>query len=305
MASYPMPAWLEGMNPGQFGQLAAGAAQRSQQMQIETARLNQQAQETRMRLEVQQQQQQQESLRQQQQAQIAASYHEAQLGIRKSELEQEQQRINLAVTGAARKFQAQRAYQEEAQALIASGLPQEQAYMQAALKHGPAAGVPASELSALSRMQPKTQAEVPPSVVTYDGQKFLKVPTQTGSRYQAMTDTEGRQLRMNKLQLMERQLQRLQTAHEKDSLGAAASASDAKSTAAVAARKRYADRQKQIDELNDQIDSALGGTETATSPSPKRDIPQPAIDHLKKNPDLREQFDQKYGEGAAEKVLEE
>lgn len=67
------------------------------------------------------------------------------------------------------------------------------------------------------------------------------------------------------------------------------------------------DEQAELDILNDQLREFRNqrGITPSQPSTPSIKPPQTAIDYLKKNPNLREQFDQKYGSGAAKAALGE
>ena len=278
MASYPIPPWLQGVSASELGQLTAGALARKQQLAMETQRLAQQSQQANMQLQARQQQAEQDNLRAQQEMTMQQAYQQATIGLRKSELDQEQQKVNMAIGVATQKLQSQRAMQQEAAQLTASGVPEEEAYMKAALHHGIASGMTGSEFGAFERMQPK--AEAPAEVVNIQGNKFLKVPSSGGPRYQPISDTEGRQIRMNRINLIERRLNQLQAAHEKDMLGATAASTNDKSPAISSARNRYQTRADEISKLSTQLDSMLtesdrGQDEPATTEGTGTSQPTP------------------------------
>lgn len=160
--SYPIPSWLQPASPEQLAQLTQTAQIRGQELQLERQRLEEQAKQAEMRLAAEREESQREQLRREQQAQIANAYHQAELGLRKAQIEQQGQRLQMAVQGAAQKFQAQRDMESDAQALMASGVPEEQAYMRSALKHSARLGMSGSGIAALSKMSP---AITPPKQV--------------------------------------------------------------------------------------------------------------------------------------------
>lgn len=256
--SYPIPKWIEGVPASTIGALAAQGAARNQQLRIEEMRLAQESQMANMRLKVQQEESQREMLLRQQQQQIAAEYQRAEIGLRQAGIQQQQQRINLAVSTAARRYQTQELMRSEAQKLIQSGVPEEQAYMKSALRYGLGeGGATASEISALSRLQPHTYPK--PEVVQLGGQPFVQTQTASGYHVQPVRTAATRPDRWadtQKLRIINDELKGLQTAESQRQNALAVVKKEALRNQL---QSQSETAQQRINELKSQRDAILGG----------------------------------------------
>jgi len=166
MAEYPMPSWLQAPDPSArlLEGFRAGSA-----ISEANARLQSQANETAMQMQVHQQQMQQEQLRQQQQLQITQAYHQAQIGLRQQALQEAHQKNQVAIQQAAREAQGEglvKQYIDQHQ-----DMPVEQASLRGRMMYNEyfrnsSAGM-GSMGSALQRMQ----AQVPPGVTAQQKQQ--------------------------------------------------------------------------------------------------------------------------------------
>lgn len=276
-----IPQWLN--PPDIAGQYASGL-HAGLQVGMERNRLAQQAQMAEMQAQAREAEFQRESLRQKTEMDIQKAYQQAQLGIRKRELDQQQQSITLATQKAARQVAAQQAYRK----LIESGVDPSKALLQI----GPDLGVSMTGAAQLYKAGLPQPVLPPPSVQTFDGEKFLKVPTRTGSHYQPLrpdTDiTAGDRARISVLQ-------RRRTALQSDILPITPKSEEL--------QKDQADKKRQIAAIDRELDQIAPPSSVRSASN--NNIPQAAIDHLQQNPDLRDLFDDKYGEGSAASVLGE
>lgn len=154
--AYPIPGYLE--HPADLaGNMLAGF-QAGAGVAKAQAQLQQEAQQTGLRMAVQERQMQMDQIRQQQQMEMQRQFHDAQLGLRKQQLETAQQRIQLATQQAAQKFTAQQNVQRRTQELSAGGLPLEQATRQAFLENASMLGLSGAGVADLTK--PATQKPV-------------------------------------------------------------------------------------------------------------------------------------------------
>lgn len=136
-------------NEMQLGQqrLAQAAQQAQQEIQLAQQKIAAQQAQAQMELQAKQEVAQQQMMRQQQELQIEKSYKDAQFGLEQRRVEEAEKMVQLKVGEAARKFQAQQAFQRESQELISGGMDAEKAYSQIAMKYGPMLGIPGSAYS--------------------------------------------------------------------------------------------------------------------------------------------------------------
>jgi hypothetical protein len=271
--SYPIPPWLK---PNNAAEEYAASLRQSQQIKAtlagEQARLQQQATLASMEMQAKQDQNEKRNALEQQQIAQDQAMKEAQIGLKRQELQQHQQTIDLQTQLATRKYAATRAFQSE----VGDGTDP-QAMMRGLLKYGTEMGAPGAAMSAAMRIAPR--ATVPPSVEEFGGEKFLKVPGAQGeSRYQHIPrqpkespDIEGRMLRMNRINELERQRDRLEATAEKDNWDMMAERRTDKSTsAATLARiksakdglQRIKDMDAEIKRLQSEGLSRTSGTGT-------------------------------------------
>lgn len=123
MAEYPVPPWLRGVGAGEIGQLyssgvhtgagIAEAQQRmSQQLALQEQQLAQEKEVAQMRLDAQQKVQEQENARKVQEMAMTKAYHDQTIDLRKSQVQEAQQKLQAQAQLAATQFAArQRAAQ--------------------------------------------------------------------------------------------------------------------------------------------------------------------------------------------------
>lgn len=133
-------------NEMQLGQqrLAQAAQQAQQEIQLAQQKIAAQQAQAQMEMQAKQEIAQQNMLRQQQELQIEQADKQARLGLEQRRVEEAEKMVQLKVGEAARKFQAQQAFQRESQELISGGMDAEKAFSQTALKYGPMLGIPGS-----------------------------------------------------------------------------------------------------------------------------------------------------------------
>lgn len=120
--------------------LAAQVQQHAQTIALEKQRLQQQAQLAEIEMAAKQAAQQREELVRQQQNEIENQYKQSMIGLKQRELEQDQQKLTLAATQAARQFSAKQKYES----LIAGGMEPQKAILQV----GPEMGIPGGAYTA-------------------------------------------------------------------------------------------------------------------------------------------------------------
>lgn len=147
--NYTLPDWLKAApDPGReyTAAFSAGA-----QIAQEKARLAQAAQEAAMAATTRMQIAQQDNLQTQQRIEIEKNYQQQQIGLRKQELDQAQQKVGLAATQAARRFAAQ----SQIKQAIASGMPADEAFLRFGSEaFGSAAGIAPLAKQVHERMNP-------------------------------------------------------------------------------------------------------------------------------------------------------
>lgn len=114
--SYPIPPWIHGVSPGEIGQLTLEASKANAQIQEQQQRLQQESAQASQKLAAQQEAEQQDTLREQQRLNIEKAYKDAEIGLRKQQLDQSKQQLAAQTQMAARKFQAQQQAQQRIQA---------------------------------------------------------------------------------------------------------------------------------------------------------------------------------------------
>lgn len=140
---YPIPPWLHGVSPGEIGQLYQNAQRAGAQIQMEQQRLSQESQQAQMALQAKQEAAKQDQMRQAQQMQIEKAYHDSEIGLRKSQLEQTQKELQQKTQIAAQTFQAK----QQAQQRIAAGEDPQKVWMEL----GPMMGVTGAGLANLAK----------------------------------------------------------------------------------------------------------------------------------------------------------
>ncbi len=126
----------------------------------------------------QQQEQERQSLRQSTMDAITQQYHQQQTDLAQQELQQAQQKQDLAVKTAMQKFQAQQAYQQ----LVQSGVAPEQALMQV----GPSLGMP---MAGLAQLAGRSIPFTPQAPMTQDGVTMLNTAPQRWTQARAPVPT--------------------------------------------------------------------------------------------------------------------
>jgi hypothetical protein len=268
MVSYPLPPWLARTDPAEaFISTFKQAQGIKAQLQMEQARLQQSAIEAGQQAQARASEQQQRMALEQQQIAQEKARTDAELGLKRQQLEQSQQEITMAAQQAANKFAATRAFQAE----VGDGSDPDKV-SRAMLKYGAAMGAPGAAMSSAMRMAPRA-AEVPKSV-KIAGEDFIPQQTSTGTRFQQVRhekpaqDIEARMVRMDQLRELERRRDKLEAEHEKDVIGKLASTGDATSPTRKAAKEAYQKRAKSIDDLDKQIQelqSSRGGKTGSTN----------------------------------------
>ena len=124
--------------------LAAEAAQASSQMQMQREKLQSDMVQSNMEMAARKEELQSKALREDQELSIQKQYRESMAMMQEKELGQKEQMLKLKINEAANQFNAQQSYQNEAQQLIESGTPEQDAYGRSAMKWGPQMGLPAS-----------------------------------------------------------------------------------------------------------------------------------------------------------------
>lgn len=161
MAEYPIPPWLaQRSDPAaEYAASFRQAQQISASMAQEQARLQEASDRAAMEQQVRQKALEQQSALQTQELAQTKAYQDAQIGLRHAELQQGQQKIQMAAEQAARKFQAQAAFQQE----IGDG-SDPQKITRAILKWGAAMGEPGGATAAAIRASAQKPAFVPGAV---------------------------------------------------------------------------------------------------------------------------------------------
>lgn len=127
--------------------LAQDAIQHNQQVQMESARLSQQEHLAQMEAQARREVSQQNQLREQQRLAITDAYHQAEIGVAKGRLEQQQAVSAAKAKEAAASFQREQSFAAD----VSSGIPVMEAY-----RRNP---VSSSVLNAIGRTQAKSVAE--------------------------------------------------------------------------------------------------------------------------------------------------
>lgn len=109
MASYPIPNWIS--RPADTPAAYTQGIQIGAQIAQERNRMQMQAEQAAMNAAIRQQEAERESIRQQQRIEIDKAYQQAQIGLRKQQLDQAAASIALRTSQAARQFAAQQTYQ--------------------------------------------------------------------------------------------------------------------------------------------------------------------------------------------------
>jgi hypothetical protein len=223
---------------------------------------------------IQQQLKQQTEMRNQIQQDIDRAKDDALLGIKRSELDMEKKKLDDIATATARKYQAQTDYQTEAAALIAEGMSEEEAYMRAALKHGPAMQMPGTEISALIRTQPKPTGPV--QITDVPGQPdFVQVTNPDGStsvrqKPRPAAAAQDRVPERTKLIIaqMKDELRDLKAAQaEGTSKGWDTITPEKVNPRSKAAFDAYQKRRSDIEGIKKQIDALINGTGAGAQPA--------------------------------------
>lgn len=215
---------------------------------------------------IQQQLKQQTEMRNQIQQEIDRAKDDALIGLKRSELDMAKKKLDDIATATARKYQAQTDYQSEAAALIGSGVSEEEAYMRAALKHGPAMQMPGTELSAMIRSQPKPTGPV--QITDVPGQPdFVQVTNPDGSvavrnkpRPVAPQQDRVSQRAVLQIQNLRENLRELKQAQaEGTSKGWDTIAPEKVNPRSKAAYDAYQKRRTEIAGIQQQIDALING----------------------------------------------
>lgn len=205
--NYSLPSFLRGNTPGELGQLAhAGAT-----LELEKARLAQQAQEQQALMSVRAEQAAQAHEQAQAQMETEKAYHQIQTTLRQRELDQQNQMIQARTLQAAQKFQAQQQYQRA----IEGGMDPEQAI----LEFGPAMGQSSSSVAiAQARATRPRWAQVPETMVEMNGNRFMKAvnPTTGAATYHPLREPKPPKSAITPYQQIQI-LQRRRSALTKDS----------------------------------------------------------------------------------------
>lgn len=254
---YPIPPWIPD-SASQAGPLFAqglntgvGVAEANARMQQQAAMATMEAAQRQQEMEARAQQMSQERLMEQQRIDIAKQQAEMEQGLRQKEFQQHQQIVDLQTQQAARQFAAHQRYK---QLLDAGEDP-----AKALLDVGPDLGI--SMTGAAQLYKQTHMPNIPPEVVNFDGEKFLKTPTGSGNfEYHPLrppVDSTQKAIYLGQIRDLERQRDALMKEHNSPTnLGiAAASIPDdqIKTPIQRAAKKQYLDEAAQIKELQDQI----------------------------------------------------
>lgn len=251
-----MPSWLRGNTPGELGQLAhAGAT-----LQVQKARLAQQARQEQAQMAMHADQIAQSRAQEQAQLETEKAYRQIQTTLKQRQLDQASQMIQARTQAAAQKFQAQQEYQRA----IESGMDPERAI----LEFGPAMGQSASSV-AIAMNKGNRGATIPASIVDeqHAGQDFVKVTQPNGRttlqqvhkptpRREGLTDYQKYQL------LKGLTNQRMSIAK---SMGFAVGQTDLPKDASEGTKARFQQFQNEMSKIDRQIEALQSGQPSVTS----------------------------------------
>jgi hypothetical protein len=243
---------------------------------------------------------QSQALRDEQELRVKEQYQQAQLGLKRRELDQAEQIVGLKTQEAAQQFQAQQGFEKEMASLTSGGMDINEAFQNAARKFGPQmGGIPAAAYGEM--LQPGGQAAGADygslqKVIGPDGSPIKDYAWgQTGPRSRQLIqlpksmeeDTQVKPIegmpgfveRGNKVYRLDepqevkdlrKKRDRLELAHEKDEKGALAYQTPDKELKGGQKQFKaaYVQRMKQITETQDKI-AAMTATKPTSDPAPK------------------------------------
>jgi hypothetical protein len=326
MAEYPIPAWLQTrptdvaeiyLNARKAGAQLDMERQRMQQQQQQAEQemalkrdINAQNQlRQQQELEIEKARVNAETGLKQSQMELAHEKLKQDLQVKGAQLNLAQQKLQLTAQAAARKAAAQQEYNR----LIELGMQPDEA----ALRVGPSAFGSMAGMGELSKEYQARTHPFQPTTTNVDGEKLIQVSPQRFVKANAAPSGVAGDVQSNAVldpvtkkpipgmvavpgvrggQIVkdvpkyesqdEKRLKALETAHEKDTVGANAAAMDDKSISAYgkAAKKKYLDREDQILKLRDKIDKAQQESAPA-QPAAKKSKAQRANELAQQHPD--------------------
>lgn len=272
--SYPIPPWLVPASPEQLAGLQLSAQAKGAELAMQRQRLAQESQMAEMRLAAQREEANRDALRQQQQMEISNAYHQATLGLRKAELDQEQQKLNFTIQTMGQKMQAQRDIQTEAADLIAGGMPEEEAYIKANLRHAAQLGMSGGGIASLARARPGITA--PKQIGETPGYTMWQVPGPTGTTTKFLPKRSGmspeqRFVTSQRVRMIQKRLSELE---KEESLNQQAlSVLKEKNPRRKVLSEQSARNQSEIAKLKEQLDQLLPMPEKATAEPTEEEAP--------------------------------
>lgn len=280
----PASFWLKGMQVGSSIQEARNKLKlQADQTNLETALAQKKAadqmQLQQLELEQKSQQAQQTLHYHQQQLEQQQQFRQATMGIQEAKLKQAQEKIGLETQKAGQAFIAQRAYQDQVQQLMDSGMDEGEASMTAMMRTAGLMKTSGAGVAALAKGI--TQSQLPQGL----GQpQFYKDPNSGASLavgpkgHMIRTDTgmgkapNAVWAQKHEITRAEKTLDGLIKEHLADDLGAAAAKSKDTSPEAVKNRKIYQSRASDIQMLQNQIkektQQLMSAPQTNAAPAP-------------------------------------
>lgn len=133
---------------------AADAQSDAARIQVERQKLAQASVEANMRAQAQAQELAQKAMMQSQELAVQQAYQKSMIGLKERELGTEQQKLDMQAQEAAQQFQARQSMQQEVEKAIAGGSNPSDAFLGAAVRYGPGAGLPGTAYSDIIQNAP-------------------------------------------------------------------------------------------------------------------------------------------------------